>query len=70
MKEIKCFFKSLNPYSVKIEVFKIEDSDNHNKLDNVMFYGMSAKKYCLDDLKENGIEIRKYSAHGLGHLLS
>ena len=70
VKEIQDFFRSLNPYSVDVEMFKIEEDDNHIPLDNVMFYGISAKRYCLYDSKDNGIKIRKYSTHGLGHLLN
>jgi len=46
-KEIPEFFKPLNPYSTPMEMFKIEEDDNHKPLDNVMFYGISAKIYCL-----------------------
>ena len=76
VKEIQDFFRPLNPYSMPVEMFKIEEDDNHKQLDNVMFYGISAKRYCLYDLKDiyskmsNDIVIRKYSTHGLGHLLN
>jgi len=33
-----------------------------------MFYGISAKRYCLFDTKEGKKNIRKYSSHGLGHI--
>ena len=74
VREIQDYFKPLNPYSLPVEMFKVEEDDNHKKLDNVMFYGISAKRYGLYDLKDvnskmsNEIEIRKYSTHGLGHL--
>ena len=74
VKEIQDFFRPLNPYSVNVEMFKIEEDDNHIPLENVLFYGISAKRYCLYSLKEinskmsNDIIIRKYSTHGLGHL--
>ena len=58
----------LNPYSVDVEMFKIEDDDDHKPLDNVMFYGISAKRYCLYKIDNGNIEILKYSTHGLGHL--
>ena len=58
----------LNPYSVDVEMFKIEDNDDHKPLDNVMFYGISAKRYCLYKIDNGNIEILKYSTHGLGHL--
>ena len=84
-KEIQDFFRPLNPYSANVEMFKIEKDDSGNPLDNVLFYGISAKRYCLyqddlknnqDDLKNNqndsgnqSINILKYSTHGLGHLM-
>ena len=58
----------LNPYSVDVEMFKIEEDDNHKPLDNVMFYGISAKRYCLYKIENDKINILKYSTHGLGHL--
>jgi len=69
-KDIQDFFRPLNPYSLPVEMFKIEEDDNHKPLDNVMFYGISAKRYCLFDMNERQINIRKYSTHGLGHLVN
>ena len=69
VKEIQNFFRPLNPYSVNVEMFKIEDDDDHKPLDNVMFYGISAKRYCLYKIDNGEINILKYSTHGLGHLL-
>ena len=66
---IQNFFKSLNPYSVEVEMFKIEYDKNVKKLDNVLFYGISAKRYVLYDFVNDKITIRKHSAHGLGHLI-
>ena len=73
--EIQDFFKPLNPYSMPVEMFKIEEDDNNKKLENVIFYGISAKRYCLYDKDiyskmSNDIVIRKYSTHGLGQLLN
>ncbi|MGP6220499.1 hypothetical protein [Caldiplasma sukawensis] len=68
VKEIQDFFRPLNPYAVEVEMFKIEEDDNHNPLDNVMFYGISAKRYCLYGIENGEINILKYSTHGLGHL--
>ena len=68
VKEIQDFFRPLNPYSVDTEMFKIEEDDNHNPLDHVIFYGISAKRYCLYKNDNRNIEILKYSTHGLGHL--
>ncbi|MEM3431485.1 MAG: hypothetical protein QW783_02995 [Candidatus Micrarchaeia archaeon] len=67
-KEIQEFFKPLNPYNVDVEMFKIETDDNKLPLANVMFYGISVKRYCLYQVVNNEIEILKYSTHGLGHL--
>jgi len=69
-KDVQEFFKPLNPYSIDVDMFKIEKDDNDKPLDNVMFYGISAKRYCLYDINEGKINIRKYSTHGLGHLLN
>jgi hypothetical protein len=68
--EIQKFFKQLNPYNSDVEMFKIEVDDAGNSLENVLFYGISAKRYCLYNIDDNGqIRIHKFSAHGLGHLL-
>jgi len=65
-KEIQEFFQVLNPYNFDADIFKLE------KLD-VWFYGISSKRYCLYRVDEKTGEItidkKKYSAHGLGHLL-
>jgi hypothetical protein len=66
--EIQDYFKPLSPYSLPVEMFKVEGDNNHKKLDNVMFYGISAKRYCLYRTDNNQIKILKYSTHGLGHL--
>ena len=68
-KEIQDFFRPLNPYSMDIEMFKIENDDDGNALENVLFYGISAKRYCLYRIVDGEIQIFKYSTHGLGHLL-
>ena len=62
-KEIQEFFAPLNPYSFNAEIFKLEKS-------NVWFYGISSKRYCLFEFKDDKIHIIDYSAHGLGHLLN
>ena len=65
-KEIQQFFQVLNPYNFDTDIFKLEKSD-------VWFYGISAKRYCLYTIDKKTSEItidkKKYSAHGLGHLL-
>ena len=70
VKDIQDLFRLLNPYSIPVEMFKIETDDDKKPLDNVMFYGISAKRYCLYDYENGEIKIRKYSTHGLGHLLN
>jgi hypothetical protein len=50
-------------------MFKIENDDDGKALENVLFYGISAKRYCLYHIVDGKIEILKYSTHGLGHLL-
>ena len=69
-KEIQDFFRPLNPYSIETEMFKTENDDKGKPLDNVLFYGISAKRYCLYRIEHGKIEILKYSTHGLGHLLN
>jgi len=51
-------------------MFKIELDDKDKPMENVMLYGISAKRYCLFDMNKGKINIRKYSTHGLGHLLN
>lgn len=51
-----------------MELFKIETDDNKIPLDNVMFYGISAKRYCLYSIVDDKIELLKHSTHGLGYL--
>lgn len=67
-KEIQDFFRPLNPYSIPVEMFKIETDNNKKPLDNVLFYGISAKRYCLYRIVNGDIKIIKYSTHGLGQL--
>lgn len=63
-KEIQEFFQPLNPYNFDADIFKIERS-------NALFYGISAKRYCLYSIENDTITIQddNYSSHGLGHLL-
>jgi hypothetical protein len=69
---VRNFFKPLNPYKHDVEMFKIEEYEDENKIkhlaDNVWFYGVSAKRYVLYGFENDEIVIYKYSAHGLGHL--
>jgi len=68
---VQDFFGSLNPYSQITQMFKVESSKNNVKLDNILFYGISSKRYVLYDYDSNTekITIYKHSEHGLGHLL-
>ncbi len=63
-KEIQKFFRPLNPYNFDSDIFKVERK-------NVLFYGISAKRYCLYSFADGKIRIcdDNYSSHGLGHLL-
>ena len=67
--KIQAFFKPLNPYTTHTEMFKVENDDNGKPLDNVWFYGISAKRYCLYSMEDNKINILKHSSHGLGGLI-
>jgi len=66
-------FRSLNPYNHDVEMVKVESDDEGNPLEDVWFYGISAKRYVLyqvEDVRDvRDIRIKKYSSHGLGHLL-
>lgn len=60
-------FKQLTPYD-SIELLKKEFED-------VWFYGISSKRYCVYRKKENKIKIidedkKGYKLHGLGHILN
>ena len=70
--EIQEFFQKLNPYENKnVQVFKIEKSDDGKLLENVLFFGISSKRYVLfeyDDI-ENKFKIHKFTSHGFAHLL-
>ena len=66
--EIVEFFDDLNPYSNVSHLLKMEQDD-------IWFYGISAKRYCLFDIDAKGNFIirddpgdENYSLHGLGHL--
>jgi hypothetical protein len=71
VKLVQSFFRTINPYSVNVEMFKVEKDKNEKKLHDVWFYGISAKRYVLYDYDNisKSITIRKHSAHGLGHLV-
>ena len=65
---IQEFFKPLNPYEHNVEMFKVEEDENEKPLENVNFFGISAKRYVLFDMENGKPVIRTYSSHGLGNL--
>ncbi|MDH5463954.1 MAG: hypothetical protein OEW49_06560 [Nitrosopumilus sp.] len=66
-KLVQDFFRSLNPYNA-VEMFKIEKDENGTLLHDVLFYGISSKRYTLYKTAKHDFQIFKYSLHGLGHL--
>lgn len=75
---IRNYFDPLNPYSTNQQLLKLED-ENYRIRDGKLipevaplyFFGISAKRYALFNIDENGrIAIRKASGHGLGHLIA
>ena len=70
-KPLQAFFQSLNPYDSPDPVLKLEkeNCDENGTLRELWFYGISAKRYVLYRLNENGEPIPvKWSSHGLGYL--
>ncbi len=68
--QVQEFFQRLNPYDNRnVQMFKIEKSDDGKLLENVLFYGISSKRYVLYDCDHNGFTIHKCMLHGLGYLL-
>lgn len=55
------FFQPLNPYSVDIALLKQDKVD-------LLFYGVSSKRYVLYQREVDTITIADYKLHGLGHL--
>ena len=71
-REIQEFFQKLNPYENKdMQIFKIEKSDGGKLLENVLFYGISSKRYVLFEYDGigNKFKIHKFTSHGFAHLL-
>ena len=66
---VQSLFRPLNPYSTPVEMFKVENGENGKPLNDVWFYGISAKRYCLYQIEDNKIVILKHSSHGLGGLI-
>jgi len=69
--EIQEFFQKLNPYQNNVQVMKIEKSDDGKLLENVLFFGISSKRYVLFEYHnvEDRFDIHKFTSHGFGHLL-
>jgi hypothetical protein len=65
-------FESLNPWrkTLKTPFLKLEkeDFDANGNRQQLNFYGISAKLYCLFNLEGNKLLVRKPSGHGLGFL--
>lgn len=60
-KAVAGFFQPLNPYRVDIPLLKVDKED-------LIFYGVSSKRYVLYHYADNKIEIADFKLHGLGHL--
>ena len=67
--KIQALFRPLNPYTTPVEMFKVENGEDGKPLDNVWFYGVSAKRYCLYGMECDKVNILKHSSHGLGGLI-
>ena len=68
-KLIQDFFRPLNPYSEKIEMFKIQEEDGR-ELKNVLCLAISSKRYVVYEYQNDTITILKYSNHALGHYVT
>lgn len=67
---VQKFFEPLNPYSEKVDMFKIEEDENGVSLHDIWCLSISAKRYVLykPNSSKTNFTIYKYSTHGLGHL--
>jgi hypothetical protein len=65
-------FESLNPWGKKLNTpflkLEKENFDANGNRQQLNFYGISAKLYCLFHLDGNRLLVRKPSGHGLGFL--
>lgn len=66
--ELSHLFDSLNPYDFDKPILEIEEG-----MEDIWFYGISSKRYCLFRIVENKIIIPEgkklfYKLHGLGHI--
>lgn len=74
VKAIRARFRALTPYAFGGNLLKLEAENDPapgvTRDRNLYFYGISAKRYALFNVADNGSRIiRKGSEHGLGHLL-
>ncbi len=70
---VQSYFQLLSPYSFADPLFKLEKEnfqEDSKDLEPLWFYGISAKRYVLFNMHEGHPSIRKYSLHGLGHILN
>jgi hypothetical protein len=73
--EVRKWFKPLNPYVVKGDLLKQEDANfaigvKAQERQPLHCFAISAKRYALFNIGSDGRpQIRKASAHGLGHLM-
>lgn len=77
-------FTALNPFSFGGSILKIEDENfalrdpddpekgvDRSRPEPLFYYGIAAKRYALCNVSDGGkVRLRKYSEHGLGHLMS
>jgi hypothetical protein len=65
-------FESLNPWRKKLKTpflrLEKENFDSNGNRQQLNFYGISAKLYCLFNLDGDRLLVRKPSGHGLGFL--
>src|SRR5437867_2219318 len=81
-KELQAFFRPLNPYKFAGDILKIEDENykliadsepdyNMDPLQNqLLFFGVSAKRYALYRKVDSKIQIIKNTEHGLGGFMN
>jgi hypothetical protein len=76
VEQVCAWFEPLNPYEAKGPILEKEDQNfiydavsGSSKLEPLYCYAVSAKRYALFNIGDDGQPIiRKASAHGLGHL--
>lgn len=72
VESIRRRFEALNPWGKTLKTLFLklekENFDANGNRQQLMFYGISAKLYCLFNLAGNKLLVRKPSGHGLGFL--